>query len=123
MSGKPTPLDSAFIERQRTRLLAMRAQIGQGEDARAVGSTCRAGGTRREAQEYEERAQDLEKKEIYQGLHEVDQTRLANITRALQKIDDGTYGRSDVSGAPIPEARLLANPEAINTVEEERATE
>lgn len=122
MSGK-TPLDPAFIERQRKRLLAMRAQISQGEEGRASEARSVQEEHGGEAQEYEERAQDLEKKEIYQGLHEVDQRRLENITRALQKIEDGTYGRSDVSGAPIPEARLLANPEATNTAEEERAAE
>jgi len=122
MSGK-TPLDPAFIERQRKRLLAMRAQISQGEEGRASEARSVQEEQGGEAQEYEERAQDLEKKEIYQGLHEVDQRRLENITRALQKIEDGTYGRSDVSGTPIPEARLLANPEAINTAEEERAAE
>jgi len=123
MAGKSIPLDPAFVERQRKRLLDLRAQIGQGDDARAAEARSLQEERGGEAQEYEERAQDLEKKEIYQGLHEVDQRRLENITRALQKIEDGTYGRSDVSGAAIPEARLLANPEATRTAEEERAVE
>jgi DnaK suppressor protein len=52
-----------------------------------------------------------------------DTERLARVERALSKIDDGTYGFSDVSGKPIPQARLDATPEAVNTVEEQQAGE
>jgi DnaK suppressor protein len=45
--------------------------------------------------------------------------RLENIERALQKIDEGTYGLSDESGEPIPKGRLEAVPEAIRTVDEQ----
>jgi DnaK suppressor protein len=123
MSNKPARPDHAFIERQRKRLLALRAEISKGEDGRASEARSSQEEQGGEAQEYEERAQDLEKKEIYQALHDVDQRRLENIVRALQKIDDGTYGFSDVSGAPISEERLLANPEATKTAEEESAGE
>ena len=41
---------------------------------------------------------------------------LAKVTRALQKIDEGTYGLSDIDGTPIPEARLEALPYANLTV-------
>jgi DnaK suppressor protein len=41
------------------------------------------------------------------------------IERALAKIDEGTYGVSDVSGKPIPMDRLRAVPEAICTLAEE----
>lgn len=44
--------------------------------------------------------------------------RLAAVERALQRVDDGTYGRSVRSGVPIPEARLDADPAAELTVEE-----
>jgi DnaK suppressor protein len=40
------------------------------------------------------------------------------IERALEKIKDGTYGFSDVSGKPIPRDRLEAMPEAIFTADE-----
>ncbi len=46
--------------------------------------------------------------------------RLAAIERALRRLDDGTYGRSVRSGAPIPDARLEADPAAELTVEEAR---
>ncbi len=44
---------------------------------------------------------------------------LAKIDRALQKIDEGTYGLSDMDGTPIPDARLEALPYALTTVEQE----
>lgn len=47
--------------------------------------------------------------------------RLAALQRALDRIDDGTYGRSVRSGKPIPDARLEADPAAELTVEEAAA--
>ena len=47
--------------------------------------------------------------------------RLDAIDRALQRLDDGTYGRSVRSGVPIPDERLDADPAAELTVEEARA--
>jgi DnaK suppressor protein len=47
--------------------------------------------------------------------------RLAAIDRALQRLDEGTYGRSVRSGVPIPDERLEADPAAELTVEEARA--
>ena len=47
--------------------------------------------------------------------------RLAAIERAEQRLASGTYGRSVRSGAPIPDARLEADPTAELTVEEAAA--
>jgi len=41
------------------------------------------------------------------------ETRWNNITKALKKIEDGTYGTCDVCGEPIEPARLDANPAAM----------
>jgi DnaK suppressor protein len=46
--------------------------------------------------------------------------RLDTIGRALKRLDEGTYGRSVLSGEPIPDARLEADPAAELTVEEAR---
>jgi DnaK suppressor protein len=43
--------------------------------------------------------------------------RLAEIKRALQKIEDGKYGICEVSGKPIPVERLEANPAARTLIE------
>ena len=57
--------------------------------------------------------------EVMQALHDVDKRRLSDIERAIQKIDEGTYGLSDSSDKAIPQARRRATPEAIFTVQEE----
>ena len=44
--------------------------------------------------------------------------RLAALDRALQRLEDGTYGRSIRTGAPIPDERLGADPAAELTVQE-----
>jgi hypothetical protein len=61
--------------------------------------------------------------EVDEGIDAVEEQRLRAIDRALAKIDEGTYGLSDVSGDPIPRARLEAMPEAVLTVQEEEARE
>jgi DnaK suppressor protein len=54
---------------------------------------------------------------IAAGLRE----RLAALDRAAARIAAGTYGRSLLSGEPIPDARLEADPAAEYTVDEARA--
>jgi RNA polymerase-binding transcription factor DksA len=49
---------------------------------------------------------------------EVDRLTLAQIQRALRRIEDGTYGVSELSGKPIPKERLEAVPYATTLVEE-----
>lgn len=66
---------------------------------------------------------DIAGHEVNRTLHYVSRQRLADIERALRKIDEGTYGFSDLSGDPIPSERLEATPEAVRTVEEERSRE
>jgi len=46
---------------------------------------------------------------------------LDEVTRAEQRIEAGTYGRSVESGSPIPDARLEVEPLAERTVEEQRS--
>ena len=48
----------------------------------------------------------------------VDRDTLAQIERALRRIEDGTYGISEFSGKPIPKARLEAVPYARRLVDE-----
>lgn len=48
---------------------------------------------------------------------------LRQIERALEKIDDGTYGMCDISGDPIPLPRLEAIPYAAMTVQSQEKLE
>jgi DnaK suppressor protein len=45
--------------------------------------------------------------------------RLERVERALRKLEEGTYGLSDLSGKAIARERLEAVPEAICTLDEE----
>jgi DnaK suppressor protein len=47
--------------------------------------------------------------------------RLDAIDRALARVEAGTYGKSVLSGKPIPAERLEADPAAELTIEEARA--
>jgi RNA polymerase-binding transcription factor DksA len=52
-----------------------------------------------------------------------DREKLAEIDAALQRITDRTYGVCQITGKPIPKARLDANPLAKYTVEAARLVE
>jgi DnaK suppressor protein len=47
--------------------------------------------------------------------------RITAIDRALARLEAGSYGRSVLSGKPIPDERLEADPAAELTVDEARA--
>jgi DnaK suppressor protein len=74
------------------------------------------------ANEIEDRAQDLAIAENDRLLSSQLGSQLTAIDRALTKLDEGTYGFSDVSGLPIPIARLQARPQALVTMLEEPET-
>lgn len=116
-------LAEGFIAKQLKRLEALRAELTGADDAAAAAEIADQESRGAEAQEYEDAAQSMERKEVLQAKHEIDQKRLGNIARAIQKIELGTYGISDVSGKPIPQARLEAMPEAVTTLEEAAAKE
>jgi DnaK suppressor protein len=114
-------LDPAFLSRQKHRLDELRRQIlqvrrGQENEQASAGAE-----TTDQAREYEDDAQKLTLLELEGNLAAVDDARLSNIERALQKIDDGTYGLSEASGAPIPIERLEASPEALYTLAEQKS--
>jgi len=48
---------------------------------------------------------------------------LADVGDALRRLEDGTYGRCQVCGRPIPDERLEADPTARFDVAHERAVE
>jgi DnaK suppressor protein len=58
--------------------------------------------------------------ELDEGRKDDLQNELAAVSRAEQRLADGTYGVSIESGEPIPDARLEALPTAELTIEEER---
>jgi DnaK suppressor protein len=116
-------LSPAFIAAQRKRLEALQRQILGGEESTIAKERQHQEINGAEAQEREDDAQTLEQYVANQALRNVNARRIADIQRALEKIDDGTYGYSDESGDLIPVGRLEAVPEAVYTVDEESRRE
>ena len=96
MGGSARKLSEEFIARQRERLLEMETALLRSDDSENT----------------------LAKTALNYSNH-----RLGDIQRALQKIDDGTYGMSDESGEPIPQSRLEAFPGALYTEREQEEQE
>jgi DnaK suppressor protein len=114
-------LDQEFIARQKQRLQDLRVELERVRDGLQDDERYRA--------EEEENFTEHDSGDMSQSLftREVDATveqqvdrRLQYVDRALQKIEEGTYGLSDDSGEPIPRGRLEAVPEALRTVEEQQ---
>lgn len=59
-------------------------------------------------------------RELEEGLEEGAQQTLEQIDAALARIEDGSYGRCQVDGAPIPEERLRALPWATLCIDHQR---
>jgi DnaK suppressor protein len=123
MTTKSALSDPAFMARQRQRLEQLRDQLLGGDDLAQAEATATSADRGPEAAEYEDGAQRLEESEVRLNLEDLHTRRVAAIDRALQKIADGSYGYSELSGDPIPVARLEAVPEAVLTVAEEEARE
>jgi DnaK suppressor protein len=123
MNASAAAIDAVFIGKQEQELLKLRAALLRAAQADEDDE----GDVRAESQggprEYEDDAQKLALLEVdgnrvVRSLH-----RLNLVNRALEKIVEGTYGLSDVSGKPIPRQRLEAVPEAICTLDEEQRFE
>jgi DnaK suppressor protein len=123
MPDENAGLSRAFVERQRERLEMLRDQL--------LGTM---GETETEERDLQNRNVDEPgdlgdqsmpaiEIEIDDARHAVSERRLRDVERALEKIEEGTYGISDASDEPIPRDRLESMPEAIYTIEEERLRE
>ena len=122
--GKQSPkLDEEYVEQKRRQLRKLLDELRNASNvAEAEEGTVKNDSNLR-AREYEDDAQKLDTLEREGNLVARDVTRLARLERALEKIEQGTYGLSDVSGERIPRDRLDVMPEAINTLSEQEALE
>jgi DnaK suppressor protein len=117
-------LDQGFVERQRERLVALREELtrirdGVEEDLRDLGEA------EEDFTEHDsgDMSQSMFTREMDATMGQRAERRLGDVDRALEKIEEGTYGYSDESGEPIPAGRLEAVPEAVRTVEEQQRFE
>jgi DnaK suppressor protein len=115
-------VDAAFIDKQRQALTKLRAELSSAvREEEAEEAAIKEEGVG--AREYEDDAQKLVALELDGALRVRDLERLGRVDRALKKIEEGTYGLSDMSGRPIPRERLEVVPESIYTLAEEEALE
>ena len=121
MTQEKTRFDKAFLEAKRRQLTELKAALQGTRTAAADEEQQVNAAAQGEAREYGDDAQKLVTLELEGSLEARDTQRLVNVERALRKIDEGSYGLSDESGAPIPVERLNAAPEAIYTLTEQEA--
>ena len=117
-------LDKEFVDKQRQRLEELRADLagvvrGLEEDQRAQAE---------DEEDFTEHdsgdmSQSMFDREMDATLEQTIESRLQYVERALQKVEEGTYGICDDTGEPIPRGRLEAMPEAIYTVEAQQRRE
>jgi len=117
-------LDKEFVEKQKQRLEELRAELVQMVEGLEEDQRFRA----EEEEDFTEhdagdRSQSLFTREMDATVEQTMQKRLQSVDRALQKIEEGTYGICDDTGEPIPRGRLEAMPEAIYTVEAQERRE
>ena len=113
-------LDQEYIAQQKQRLRDLKVELERVRDGLEEDQRFRA----EEEEDFTQHdsgdmSQSLFTREVDATVEQQVERRLENVERALQKIDEGTYGLSDESGEPIPKGRLEAVPEAVRTVEEQ----
>ena len=123
MNANAAAIDAVFIGRQQQVLLKLRATLLHAAHADEDDEGDIRAESRGVPREYGDDAQKLALLEVDGNRVVRNLDRLNLVNRALEKIDEGTYGLSDVSGRPIPRQRLEAVPEAICTLDEEQRFE
>jgi RNA polymerase-binding transcription factor len=116
-------LDEKFIAQQRDRLQHLKEELLRIRTGMSADEQERAENEGDTQLDSGDMSQEMFTREMDATIGEQVERRLKDVDRALQKIDEGTYGLSDVSGEPIPKGRLEAMPEAIRTVEEQQRFE
>jgi DnaK suppressor protein len=111
-------LDQDFVDKQRRRLIDLKGELerirdGVEDDQRDLGE---------DEEDFTEHdsgdlSQSMFIREMDATVEQQVERRIGEIDRALQKIEEGTYGICDDTGEEIPKGRLEAVPEAIRTVE------
>ena len=117
-------LDKEFVEKQRDRLEKSRAELVRMVEGLEEDQRFRA----EEEEDFTQHdsgdmSQSLFTREMDATVEQTLEKRLQSVERALQKIEEGTYGICDDTGEQIPKGRLEAIPEAIYTVEAQQRRE
>ncbi len=114
-------LDEEFVARQRARLEEVRRALLRGRAG--IREEERRWGDHYAPQDPEAGRAHLLAEEVDTVLDRRLMRRLGLVERALAKIGEGIYGLCDATGERIPRGRLEAVPEAVYTIEAQRALE
>ena len=117
-------LDREFIDGQKQRLIDLREELvgvrdGLAEDERDLEGQ----GNDFTETDSGDMSQSIFDREMDASVGEQIERRLREVERALQKLEEGTYGICEDTGETIPRGRLEAVPEAIRTVEAQQRFE
>ena len=117
-------LDQGFIAKQKRQLLDLKAELERIREGLEGDQRWRV----EEEEDFSQhdsgdRSLSLFTRELDLTIEKQVERRLKGFERALQKIEEGTYGICDDTGEPIPGGRLEAVPEAIYTVEAQKRRE
>ncbi len=116
-------INKEFVEQQKQRLLERKAELeGMVRHTRNVEleRSEEQGDTQFDSGD---ESQNLFERELDATLEQQFGQELEDVERALEKVEEGTYGLSDDSGEQIPKGRLEAIPQAVYTVEEQQRRE
>lgn len=117
-------LDERFIHDQKQRLLEIKAELERMREGLDEDQQDRA----EDEGDYTEHdsgdlSQSMFNREMDATIEGQVGRRLEDVERALEKIEEGSYGICDDTGEEIPKGRLEAVPEAIRTVEAQQSFE
>jgi DnaK suppressor protein len=114
-------------EQARERLIAERDRLIEVRDAASrLSASSKPAGAGEQANPDQlpaEQANETIERELDLGVLLSVESELAQLQRALGRLDAGTYGRCEVCGKPIAEGRLEAKPAARYCVEDQAKAE
>jgi DnaK suppressor protein len=117
-------LDDKFVQSQKEKLEQLQGELRRVRDGLEEDARDRA---EDEGDFSEHDAGDMSRsifnREMDATVGQAMERRLEDIERALEKIEEGSYGVCDDTGEEIPRGRLEAIPEAIRTVEAQQSFE
>ena len=116
--------DQEFIDNQRHRLIDLKGELTRLRDGLDEDEVeLEGGGDDFSETDSGDMSQSIFDREMDASVGEGIDRRLGEVERALQKVEEGTYGVCDDTGEEIPRGRLEAVPEAIRTVEAQQRFE
>lgn len=116
-------LDGEFIAQQKSRLQDLKAELLEMQQGMEEDEQNRSDEEQTSQFDSGDMSQQMFTREMDATIGEQIERRLEDVQRALEKIDEGTYGICEDTGEEIPKGRLEAMPEAIRTVEAQQRFE